>query len=54
LYEEVHTGWVTTLCPGNASNIAWGTSGGKNKLKLLKGIRKSKRLRRKSRRLRTK
>ena len=45
LYEEVHTGWVTTLCPGNASNIAWGTSGGKNKLKLLKGIRKSKRLR---------
>jgi hypothetical protein len=33
LYVELSSGWVTTLCPGNATNFAWGTSGGKNRLK---------------------
>ena len=41
LYEEVVTGWVTTLCPGNACNIAWGTSGGSKKLKLIAATSKS-------------
>ena len=27
LWMEETTGWVTTLCPGNASNVAWGSSG---------------------------
>jgi hypothetical protein len=27
LWMEETTGWVTTLCPGNASNFAWGSSG---------------------------
>jgi hypothetical protein len=27
-YEEKSSGWVTTLCPGNACNFAWGRSGG--------------------------
>jgi hypothetical protein len=27
LWIEETTGWVTTLCPGNASNFAWGRSG---------------------------
>jgi hypothetical protein len=27
LYEEKSSGWVTTLCPGNACNFAWGRSG---------------------------
>ena len=26
LWMEETTGWVTTLCPGNASNFAWGSS----------------------------
>jgi hypothetical protein len=51
LYEEMHSGWVTTLCPGHACNVAWGTSGGKNKLKLLAATRKSKRSRTKYGRL---
>ena len=33
LYEEMSSGWVTTLCPGNGCNIAWGTSGGNKWLK---------------------
>jgi hypothetical protein len=40
------SGGVTTLCPGNASNVAWGTSGGTNKLKMkaatLKALQTSK------------
>ncbi len=27
LWMEETTGWDTTLCPGNASNFAWGSSG---------------------------
>ena len=27
LWMEETTGWVTTLCPGNASNFAWGSIG---------------------------
>jgi hypothetical protein len=42
LYQEESSGWVTTLSPGSACNIAWGTSGGKNKLKMVAAIRKSK------------
>jgi hypothetical protein len=34
LYQEKSSGGVTTLCPGNAGNVAWGTSGGTNKLKM--------------------
>jgi hypothetical protein len=26
-------GWVTTLCPGNASNFAWGRSGNRTGLR---------------------
>jgi hypothetical protein len=32
LYEEKSSGWVTTVCPGNACNFAWGRSGGKHHL----------------------
>ena len=32
LYEEQSSGWVTTLCPGNACNFAWGRSGGSQRL----------------------
>jgi hypothetical protein len=32
LYEEKSSGWVTTVCPGNACNFAWGRSGGKQHL----------------------
>ena len=42
LYQEESSGWVTTLCPGDACNFAWGTSGGKNKLKMMAGLRKRK------------
>ena len=35
LYVELSSGWVTTLCPGNAINFAWGTSGGNNRLKMI-------------------
>ena len=46
LYVEKSSGGVTTLCPGNACNVAWGTSGGSNKLKLkaatLKALKASK------------
>jgi hypothetical protein len=30
LWEEEKSGWVTTICPGRASNFLWGSSGGKN------------------------
>jgi len=43
LWVEKSSGWVTTLCPGNASNFAWGTSGGSNKLKRLAGRRVKRR-----------
>ncbi len=33
LYEEKSSGWVTTLCPGNACNFAWGSSGGNKQLR---------------------
>jgi hypothetical protein len=29
LWEEISSCWVTTVCPGNATNFAWGSSGGK-------------------------
>jgi hypothetical protein len=30
LWEEISSGWVvTTICPRNATNFAWGSSGGK-------------------------
>jgi hypothetical protein len=32
LYEEKSSGWVTTVCPGNACNFAWGRSSGKHLL----------------------
>ncbi len=32
LYEEKSSGWVTTLCPGNECNFAWGRSGGSQQL----------------------
>jgi hypothetical protein len=32
LYEEKSSGWVTTLCPGNACNFARGRSGGSQRL----------------------
>jgi hypothetical protein len=32
LYEEKSSGWVTTLCPGNACNFAWARSGGSQRL----------------------
>jgi hypothetical protein len=41
LYEEKSSGWVSTLCPGNACNFAWGTSGGSNKLKMIGNTRRS-------------
>jgi hypothetical protein len=30
LWEEEKSGWVTTICPGSATNFVWGSSGGKN------------------------
>ena len=33
LWIEESTGWVTTLCPGNASNFAWGRSGNRTGLR---------------------
>ncbi len=33
LYEKKTSGWVTTLCPGNACNFAWGSSGSNKQLR---------------------
>jgi len=33
LWMEESSGWVTTMCPGSASNFAWGSSGNQNGLK---------------------
>jgi hypothetical protein len=38
LYEEKSSGWVNTLCPGNACNFAWGRSGGSQRLQRSSGI----------------
>jgi hypothetical protein len=38
LYEEKSSGWVTTLCPGNACNFARGRSGGSKQLQRSSGI----------------
>ncbi len=32
LYEEKSSGWVTTLCPENACNFAWGRYSGSQRL----------------------
>jgi hypothetical protein len=32
LWGEIGSGWVTTICPGNAANFALGSSGGKTHL----------------------
>ena len=34
LWEEEKSGWVTTICPGSATNVASGSSSGKNRLQL--------------------
>ena len=34
LWMEESSGWVTTMCPGSASNFAWGRGGNKNGLKM--------------------
>jgi len=30
MWEEEMSGWVTTICPGSATNFVWDSSGGKN------------------------
>jgi hypothetical protein len=30
LWEEIRSGWVNTIGPGNVTNFAWGRSSGKN------------------------